>query len=168
MPVRKKSAKPAKKAAKTKPRAHASTTQVSGRMGTFTVARGHVTIGVPAFWTFRQTNEDLQVESPTGDTSVIVTAYERNTDGSSLDARTYLDHFLANAPHQSRIQRNGASKSSAAARYRDPDGHNWIVQFMTNGSTLLLAELSTSKPLNGREAKLGMGVLESVALKRKR
>lgn len=144
-----------------------SAKKLSNHFGTYTVARGHVSISVPPFWTFRQTNEDIEVDSPSGDTSIIVTAYKRNARVNSLDAREYLEHFLASAPRESRVQRDQESKKTkATAKYRDSEGNSWFVQFVTNGHTLLLAELSTAGSLSSREAKTALAVLESLKLKR--
>jgi hypothetical protein len=151
--------------AATSPKPKSPKPATNGGFGTYTVARGHVSIAVPTFWTFRQTNEDLQVQSPSGDTSVIVAAYQRNPDVQVLDARTYLDHFLQNADRLARVQRNGTSKARAGARYRDHEGNSWYVQFVTNGKMLLLAELSCAGPFTSREAKAGMAVMNSLKLK---
>src|ERR1035437_2023268 len=64
--------------------------------GTYIVPRGHVSIAVPTFWSLRQTNDDIQVESEASETTVIVTPYKRNANVKSLDARDYPKHFLDN------------------------------------------------------------------------
>lgn len=135
--------------------------------GTYTVPRGHVSIGVPAFWTLRQTNEDLELEAPSGATSVIVTAFQRNGRSQSLDAREFLNQFLETAPKDGRLQRDPGSKQRATARYKDPDGDHWQVAFVTNGYTLLLATCNTSFPASNKEAKTGFQVLDSVTIRKK-
>jgi hypothetical protein len=122
---------------------------------------------VPPFWTLRQTNEDLEVEAPSGATSVIVTAFRRNGRKQTLDAREYLEHFLETAPKNGRLQRDRGTKQRATARYKDPDGDHWEVSFVTNGDTLLLATCNTSFPLANKEARTGFRVLESVTVKTK-
>jgi len=129
------------------------------------VPRGHVTLAVPTFWNLRQTNDDVQVESETSDTSVIVTAYQRNADVPSLDARDYLQHFLDTAPVAGRLQRGEDSKQQATARFRDEEGDNWLVKFISNGQTLLLATCHTNRPLTSRDGRTGMALLDSIKLK---
>jgi hypothetical protein len=135
--------------------------------GTYTVPRGHVSIAVPSFWTLRQTNDDLEVEAPSGATSVIVTAFQRNGRSHALDAREYLDRFLETAPKNGRLQRDRGTKQRATAHYKDPDGDHWNVAFVTNGNTLLLATCSTSFSMTNKEAKTGCQVLDSVTIRNK-
>ena len=45
--------------------------------GSYVTPKRNVSIGIPAFWTLRQTNDDLEVESPSRKTSVVVTAFQR-------------------------------------------------------------------------------------------
>jgi hypothetical protein len=133
--------------------------------GTYIVPRGHVSIAVPAFWSLRQTNDDLQVESEASETTVIVTAYKRKEDVKSLDARDYLKHFLETAPVSGRPQTGDNTKQKASARFRDEEGDNWFVRFISNGQTLLLATCHSNRPLTSREGKTGVAVLNSIKLK---
>jgi hypothetical protein len=133
--------------------------------GTYTVPRGHVSIAVPTFWSLRQTNDDIQVESEASETTVIVTAYHRNADVKSLDARDYLKHFLDTAPVAGRLQTGDSTKQRASARFRDEEGDNWFVRFISNGKTLLLATCHSNRPLTSREGKTGVAVLDSIQLK---
>jgi hypothetical protein len=134
--------------------------------GLYTAPRGDVSIAVPPFWTLRQTNDDLEVESPTESTSVIVTAFKGESGNKRLNAREYLQHFLETAQTTGKPKLNGSTATKATARFRDPDGDNWKVLFLSNGKTLLLATCNSSLPLAGKEAKLGVRVLESLKLKR--
>ena len=133
--------------------------------GTYIVPRGHVSIAVPTFWNLRQTNDDVQVESEASDTSVIVTAYHRNAGVKSLDARDYLQHFLETAPVAGRVQTGNESKQQASARFRDEEGDNWFVRFISNGETLLLATCHSNLPLTSRDGRTGVAVLDSIKLK---
>jgi hypothetical protein len=133
--------------------------------GTYIVPRGHVSIAVPTFWSLRQTNDDIQVESEASETTVIVTAYQKNEDVKSLDARDYLKHFLDTAPVAGRLQTGDSSKQKASARFRDEEGDNWFVRFISNGQTLLLATCHSNRPLTSREGKTGVAVLDSIKLK---
>jgi hypothetical protein len=133
--------------------------------GTYIVPRGHVSIAVPTFWSLRQTNDDLQVESEASETTVIVTAYKRNADVKALDARDYLKHFLDTAPVAGRLQTGDSSKQRASARFRDEEGDNWFVRFISNGQTLLLATCHSNRPLTSRDGKTGVAVLDSIKLK---
>ncbi len=134
--------------------------------GTYIVPRGHVSVAIPAFWTLRQTNDDLEIEAPSGSTSVIVTAFQRNGRTQPLDAREYLTHFLETAPRNGRLNLQRSTKTRAAAKYRDEEGDYWEVAFITNGTTLLMATCNTSLPSTHKEAKTGIGVLDSIAIKK--
>jgi hypothetical protein len=133
--------------------------------GTYIVPRGHVSIAVPTFWNLRQTNDDIQVESEASETTVIVTAYHRNEGVKPLDARDYLQHFLDTAPVAGRLQTGESTKRQASARFRDEEGDNWFVRFLSNGETLLLATCHSNRPLTSREGKTGVSVLDSIKLK---
>jgi hypothetical protein len=133
--------------------------------GTYIVPRGHVSIAVPTFWSLRQTNDDIQVESEASETTVVVTAYQRNDGVKALDARDYLKHFLDTAPVAGRLQTGDSSKQRASARFRDEEGDNWFVRFISNGQTLLLATCHSNRPLTSREGKTGVAVLDSIKLK---
>ena len=133
--------------------------------GTYIVPRGHVSIAVPTFWNLRQTNDDVQVESEASETTVIVTAYQRNAGVKSLDARDYLQHFLETAAVTGRVRTGVGSKRQASAQFRDEEGDNWHVRFLSNGETLLLATCHSNLPLTSRDGKTGVAVLDSIRLK---
>ena len=159
--------KPTKPAAKSaaKPAGKPSPKDNGHHPGTYIVPRGHVSIAVPTFWNLRQTNDDIQVESEASETTVIVTAYHRNAGVKALDARDYLQHFLDTAPVAGRLQTGESSKRQASARFRDEEGDNWFVRFLSNGETLLLATCHSNRPLTSREGKTGVAVLDSIKLK---
>ncbi len=162
----KKTAAPKKAAKKTSAKPSTSKASSNGfHPGTYTVPRGHVSIAVPTFWSLRQTNDDVQVESEASETTVIVTAYQRNEGVKALDARDYLKHFLDTAPVAGRLQTGDSTKQHATARFRDEEGDNWFVRFLSNGQTLLLATCHSNRPLTSREGKTGVAVLESIKLK---
>ncbi len=133
--------------------------------GIYTVPRGHVSIAVPPFWTLRQTNDDLEIEAPSGATSVIVTAFKHERGTGAPDARDFLARFLETAPHNGRTKIEKGTRQQAVARYRDPEGDHWQIMFLTNGKTLLMATCNSSGPLTGREARNGVEVLGSLKLK---
>lgn len=133
--------------------------------GTYTTPSGNVSIHVPPFWMFRQTNDDLQLVSPSGEVSLIVNAYSGSNGHGKLDAREYLDHLLQSAPHESRVKREKATRTRAAARYRDTDGTSWCVEFVTDGKTLLLAEISSAASLVSAEGRTAVAALDSVRIK---
>jgi hypothetical protein len=134
-------------------------------LGIYTVPRGDVSVPVPAFWGFRQTNDDLQLVAPSGDVSVIITAYAKSNGMRSLDSRESLEYLLASAPNLSKLKREPATKKRAGARYVDADGNSWWVEFITNGKTLLLGEVSSTGPLRGPEAKAAVKILQDLKLK---
>jgi hypothetical protein len=163
--------KPAKAAAKSASQAAAATktkpksAKNGFHPGTYIVPRGHVSIAVPTFWSLRQTNDDVQVESEASETTVVVTAYHKTDGVKSLDARDYLKHFLDTAPVAGRLQTGDSSKQQASARFRDEEGDNWFVRFISNGQTLLLATCHSNRPLTSREGRTGVSVLDSITLK---
>lgn len=124
-----------------------------------------MSLSVPPFWTLRQTNDDIEVEAPSGSTSIIISAFKRNKGYGVLDAREYLEHFLEKAPKNGNLKLGPGTRRLAAARYKDSDGDNWNVAFLAMGGTLLLATCNTSLPSSHKEAKTGIAVLESIRLK---
>jgi hypothetical protein len=150
--------KPATKKAKSAKRRVSKT-------GIYTAPSGNVSISVPTFWMFRQTNDDLQLIAPSGDVSLIVNAYSSNNHGSKLDARDNLEHLLESIPKQARVKRDAATNKRAAARYKDSEGNSWCVEFITDGKLLLLAEVSSTGALTTPEAKTALGALDSLKIK---
>ncbi len=132
--------------------------------GSYITPKGNVSIGVPAFWTLRQTNDDLEVESPSRKTSVIVTAFQRENGVTKLDAREYLKHFLQSASVKGRTDAGKSGPSRAHSRFRDPEGDHWQIEVLTNGDTLLLATLNSSLPPRSQEPRVGVEVLRTITL----
>lgn len=132
--------------------------------GSYLTPGGNVSLGIPSFWTLRQTNDDLEVESPSGKTSVIVTAFHRTNGAGKLDARYYLESYLRTAPVKGRaiVEKNGHNR--AISRFRDAEGDHWQVEFLTDGETLLLATMNTSLSVRSQEAKVGSQVLATLSL----
>ena len=156
---------PTKKKRTTKKSSKPKTRAAKPSLGTYIVPRGHVSLAVPPFWTLRQTNDDIEVESPSGSTSVIVTAFQRNKRSGKLDAREYLGHFLETAPKNGNLKKLTGTRQRAGARYKDPDGDSWNVLFIANTDKLLLVTCNTSLPATHKEAKTGITVVESIRLK---
>jgi hypothetical protein len=155
-----------KKAAKKTPAKTPSKAATNGfHPGTYIVPRGHVSIAVPTFWTLRQTNDDIQVESEASETTVIVTAYQRNEGVKDLDARDYLMHFLETAPVVGKVHPGDSNRKHSSARFRDEEGDNWSVRFLSNGQTLVLATCHSNRPMTSREGRTGVAVLDSIKLK---
>ncbi len=132
--------------------------------GSYVTPRGNVTIGIPAFWTLRQTNDDLEVESPSRKTSVVVTAFQRENGVARLDARDYLEHFLQSASMKGRPDDGKSGPSRAQSRFRDPEGDHWQIVVFTNGNTLLLATLNSSLPPRSQEPRLGAEILATITI----
>ena len=70
MPAKKKSVKKA-------PKENATRKSNHNHGGTYLTPKGNVSIAVPPFWFFRQTNDDLELDSPTTATSIVVSAFQR-------------------------------------------------------------------------------------------
>ncbi len=133
--------------------------------GRYVTPNGNVSLGIPTFWTLRQTNDDLEVESPSRKTSVIVTAFRREKGVAKLDAREYLKHFLQSASIKGRAQAGKRTPSRAQSRFRDSEGDHWQIDVLTNGDTLLLATLNSSLPLRSQEPRVGAKILTALTLK---
>ena len=158
-------ARPVKKAsAKKSPKAR---TLSAFPGGSYVTPKGNVSIGIPAFWTLRQTNDDLEVESPSGATSVIVTAFQRDKKAVKLDAREYLERFLRTAPIKGRANTETTGRARAVSRFRDLEGDHWQVEFLSDGDTLLLATMNTTQPARSEEVRTGAGILRTLKLKEK-
>ena len=132
--------------------------------GSYVTPKGNVTIGIPAFWTLRQTNDDLEVESPSRKTSVVVTAFQRENDVAKLDARQYLEHFLQSASRKGRADAGKSGPAHAQSRFRDPEGDHWQIEVLTNGDTLLLATLNSSLPPRSQEPRVGAEILRTIRI----
>ena len=132
--------------------------------GSYVTPKGNVTIGIPAFWTLRQTNDDLEVESPSRKTSVVVTAFQRENGVARLDAREYLEHFLQSASMKGRPNAGKSASSRAQSRFRDPEGDHWQIEVLTNGDTLLLATLNSSLPPRSQEPRVGAEILRTIRI----
>ncbi len=135
--------------------------------GVYTTPRGNVTLLVPAFWSLRQTNDDLELDSPTNNTSLVVTAFKRNPGAPPLDSREYMGRFLQTAPANGRRSTDVSSKARTVARFKDADKASWQVEFFTDGQTLLLATLNTTEAPRSPEARTGAAVLASIKLRKK-
>lgn len=132
--------------------------------GSYVTPKGNVTIGIPAFWTLCQTNDDLEVESPSRKTSVVVTAFQRENGVARLDARQYLEHFLESASMKGRAAAGKSGRSRAQSRFRDPEGDHWQIEVLTNGDTLLLATLNSSLPPRSPEPRVGAEILRTIVI----
>jgi hypothetical protein len=163
--VRGAASKSSAKTSKRKPASPKPRKQAGGfHGGRYLTPKGNVTIGIPAFWTLRQTNDDLEVESPSRKTSVIVTAFQRENGVAKLDARQYLEHFLESASMQGRPGAGKSGRARAQSRFRDPEGDHWQIEVLTNGDTLLLATLNSSLPPRAQEPRLGAEILRTITL----
>jgi len=161
--AKKRSAKtPKKNAASSKTRGRRKSSGFHG--GSYVTPKGNVTIGIPAFWTLCQTNDDLEVESPSRKTSVVVTAFQRENGVARLDAREYLEHFLQSASMKGRADAGKSGATCAQSRFRDPEGDHWQIEVLTNGDTLLLATLNSSLPPRSQEPRVGAEILRTIRI----
>ncbi len=161
----------AKKSSATTPKKKATSSKTSGRKktsgfhgGSYVTPKGNVTIGIPAFWTLCQTNDDLEVESPSRKTSVVVTAFQRENGVAKLDAREYLEHFLQSASMKGRADAGKSGPAHAQSRFRDLEGDHWQIEVLTNGDTLLLATLNSSLPPRSQEPRVGAEILRTITV----
>jgi hypothetical protein len=133
--------------------------------GTYTVPRGHVSLCVPPYWTLRQSIDDIRVDAEDGETTVVLSSYQRNSDAVKLDAREYLKHFLQTAPVEGRVAAANNTARLASARFRDAEGGYWQVRFVSNSKTLVLATSHSNQPPASRDGRTATLVMESIQLK---
>jgi hypothetical protein len=156
MPAKKKSAKKATKKTTRKSNANHS--------GTYLTPKRNVSIAVPPFWFFRQTNDDLELDSPTTATSIVVSAFQRTGRVEALDSRDSMQRFLGTAPAVGRKQITMSTKARTIARFKDSEGANWQCEFLTDGTTLLLATLNSTAKGRSPELQTGVAVLDSIRI----
>jgi hypothetical protein len=170
MPTKKKSAakktarkQPTKTTAKKTVRANAN----HSHGGTYTTPKGNVSIAVPPFWFFRQTNDDLELDSPTTATSIVVSAFQRSGRVEALDSRDSMQRFLGTAPAVGRKTITLRTKPRTVARFKDSEGANWQCEFLTDGTTLLLATMNSTDKPRSPELQTGLAVLDSIKIVKK-
>ena len=166
MPVKKKTAakkSAAKKSVKKVVRAKAN----HSHGGTYLTPKGNVSIAVPPFWFFRQTNDDLELDSPTTATSIVVSAFQRTGRVEALDSRDSMERFLGTAPAVGRKNITLSTKARTIARFKDTEGANWQCEFLTDGTTLLLATLNSTVKGRSPELQAGLAVLDSIKIVKK-
>lgn len=135
--------------------------------GTYITPKGNVSIKVPPFWFFRQTNDDLELDSPTTSTSIVVSAFQRNGRNSPLDSREYMTRFLQTAPAVGRKTVTASAKARTSASFKDSDGANWQCEFLTDGTTLLLVTMNSTEKARSPEVQTAAAVLASLKIVRK-
>jgi hypothetical protein len=132
--------------------------------GTYITPQRNVTVSIPPFWFFRQTNDDLELDSPTTATSIVVSAFQRSGRREALDSREYMKRFLQTAPAAGRKQITLNTKARTIAKFKDGEGTLWQCGFLTDGTTLLLVTLNTTEKPKSPEMQAGMAVLDSVKI----
>ncbi len=166
MPVKKKT--PVKKTAAKKSVKKAVRAKANhSHGGTYLTPKGNVSIAVPPFWFFRQTNDDLELDSPTTATSIVVSAFQRTGRVEALDSRDSMQRFLGTAPAVGRKNITLSTKARTIARFKDTEGANWQCEFLTDGTTLLLATLNSTVKGRSPELQSGLAVLDSIKIVKK-
>lgn len=132
--------------------------------GSYLTPKGNVSVSIPPFWFFRQTNDDLELDSPTTATSIVISAFQRSGRRDPLDSREYMKRFLETAPAVGRKSVTHSTKPRTMARFKDGEGTSWQCEFLTDGTTLLLATLNTTEKPRSPELHIGYAVLESIRI----
>jgi hypothetical protein len=132
--------------------------------GTYFTPKGNVSVAVPPFWFFRQTNDDLELDSPTTATSIVISAFQRSGRVEALDSREYMKRFLQTTPAVGRKTLTRSTKPRTVAKFKDGDGANWQCEFLTDGNTLLLATLNSTEKLRSHELQTALAVLDSIKI----
>jgi hypothetical protein len=166
MPGKKKSA--AKKTSTKKAIKKATRKSVNHSLaGVYLTPKGNVSLAVPPFWFFRQTNDDLELDSPTTSTSIVVSAFQRTGRAEPLDSRESMQRFLGTAPAAGKKTILLSSKARTTARFKDVEGAQWQCEFLTDGTTLLLATLNSTEKQRSSELQTGIDVLNSIKIVKK-
>jgi hypothetical protein len=142
-------------------------TNHNGVAGTYLTPRGNVSIAVPPFWFFRQTNDDLELDSPTTATSIVVSAFQRSGRNQPLDSRDYMKRFLETAPAVGRKTITHSTRPRTIAKFKDGEGANWQCEFLTDGNTLLLVTLNSTEKLRSPELQTAIAVLDKLKILKK-
>ena len=132
--------------------------------GTYVTPKRNVSLPVPPFWFFRQTNDDLELDSPTTSTSIVVSAFQSSGRRDPLDSREDLKRFLEPAPAVGRKTVTVNTKARTNAKFNAAEGAAWQCEFLTDGTTLLLATLNSTEPARAPEHKTGLDVLQSIKI----
>jgi hypothetical protein len=132
--------------------------------GTYLTPKRNVSLAVPPFWFFRQTNDDLELDSPTTATSIVVSAFQRSGRRESLDSRDYMQRFLQTAPAAGRKQVTLSTKPRTVAKFKDGEGTAWQCAFLTDGTTLLLVTLNSTEKPRSPELRSALEVLDSIKI----
>ncbi len=137
------------------------------RGGTYFTPKGNVSLAVPPFWFFRQTNDDLELDSPTTATSIVVSAFQRSGRLDPLDSRDSMKRFLGTAPAVGRKTIALSTKPRTVARFKDAEGAHWQCEFLTDGTTLLLATMNSTDQPRSPELQTAVAVLNSIRIVKK-
>ncbi len=135
--------------------------------GTYFTPKGNVSVAIPPFWFFRQTNDDLELDSPTTATSIVVSAFQRSGRVEALDSRDSMQRFLQTAPAVGRKTTTLSTRQRTVARFKDSEGTHWQCEFLTDGTTLLLATLNSTEKPRSTELQTGYAVLDSIKIVKK-
>lgn len=136
-------------------------------IGTYLTPKRNVSVAIPPFWFFRQTNDDLELDSPTTATSIVVSAFQRDGRRAPLDSRESMQRFLQTAPAAGRKQITLSSKARTVAKFKDGEGAAWQCAFLTDGTTLLLVTMNSTEKPRSPEMQTAVTVLDSVKIVRK-
>ena len=131
----------------------------------FYVASGvRFSVLVPAQWMLQETEEDLQVSSPSGKTAVIVSTFKRTGPEAIADAREHLSRFLAKENVKAEATLLIQTQGDATADYNDSEGGFWRVTFLMNARRLVLATCNSTRGAEAEEVSQGRHVLASINL----
>ncbi len=135
--------------------------------GTYFTPKGNVSVAVPPFWFFRQTNDDLELDSPSTATSIVVSAFHRTGRVEALDSRDYMQRFLQTTPAVGRKTVTLSTRPRTIAKFKDAEGAAWQCEFLTDGNTLLLATLNSTEKPRSQEMQTAYAVLDSIKIVKK-
>ena len=75
-----------------------------------------------------------------------------------------MKRFLETTPAVGRRTVTRSTKPRTIARFKDGEGVNWQCEFLTDGTTLLLATLNTTEKSRSGELQTGYAVLDSIKI----
>ncbi len=97
----------------------------------------------------------------------MVSAFQRTGRVDALDSRDSMKRFFESAPANGRKQITLSTRVRTIARFKDTEGANWQCEFLTDGTTLLLATLNSTEKGRSPELQTGFAVLDSIKIVKK-
>lgn len=134
------------------------------QQGLYVASSRRFRIGIPVCWKLCETEQEVQIESPSGKTAVTITTFKKVDPDSSIDSREHLTRFLNGAAVNGKPSILRWSRFRSSARFTDSRDVLWEVVFLTRRKRLLLGTCNSARGAAGDELQQGRRSLESIRL----